>query len=268
MSIKLKNIITFVITVLFLSISQVYAVDTTECFAPGIATDFEAYYSYGWNKDGKAHGFDFLIGGGFTETLSYYIAGAFSKDVPDSGDSFTNIGGFGIGLFWTPYEKEKFISIDILPLLFFEPNDVADDGKSAKPDFKGMSFSCAAEINFIMMEKFQPYIIIGYAGYRNDVETTPDEFESSPDEFPIAAGFMIPAAEGIEVLGQIDWLMNEDSKKWTENERSFTVGVNIMLKDNLELITELSRSLEIIDENGETESPAGWGASIGAIYAL
>lgn len=265
---NLKKIFTLSCISLFIFVSHIYALDTTECFTPGIATDFEAYYSYGWNKDGKAHGFDFLIGGGFTETLSYYIAGAFSKDVPDSGDSFTNIGGFGTGLFWTPYEKGKFISIDILPLLFFEPNDVADDGKSAKPDFNGMSFGCAVEINFMMIEKFQPYLVIGYTGYRNDVETAPDEFESSCDEYPIAAGFMIPAAEGKEILGQIDWCISEDTKKWAECERSLSLGVNVMLNDNLELITELSRSLEIEDENGETESPSGWGVSIGAIYAL
>lgn len=264
----MKPIIATLIITVFSFITRSFAIDTTECFSPGIATDFEAYYSYGWNKEGKAHGLDLLIGGGIMETLSLYISGALSKDIPDRGDSVTCTGGIGTGILWTPYENENLISVDIMPALNFEPNDVDNDGKSVKPDFKGISFCCAVEINFLIIEIFQPYIVLGYTNYRKNVETGPGEFESSCDEYPLAAGFMIPVREGIEVLSQIDWMMNEDSKNWSENERSISAGMNIMLNDNLEITTEIRRSLRIEGENNDTDIPSGWGASIGTIYAL
>ena len=73
---KIRTIIT--ILAFFVALpATLYAVDTTETFAPGIVTDYELYYSYGWNKLGKAHGLEFLIGGGPTESLSYFITGAY-----------------------------------------------------------------------------------------------------------------------------------------------------------------------------------------------
>jgi len=70
------------------------------------------------------------------------------------------------------------------------------------------------------------------------------------------------------MLVQLDWTMNEDSNKWAENERSVALGANILLKDNLELITEIGKSFMIEDEDGNEVSPEGWGIGFGVIYSI
>ena len=158
--------------------------------------------------------------------------------------------------------------MDILPAFTFEPNDVSSDAKSVKPNFEGYSYGGSIELNLMMISMVQPYILAGYTAYKKTEETAPDEFEDSPEEYPLTFGTMIAIKEGIELLAQLDWVLNKDTKKWAETDKSVAVGLNIMLNDNLELITEFGRSLKTEDEDGNEVSPAGWAISVGAIYAL
>lgn len=256
-----------VATLILLSLPG-FALDTTECFAPGIITDLEGYYGYGWDKDGKAHGVEFVIGGGVADNFSYLFSAGFGKIVPDEGDSISVTGGFGAGLIWTPYEKENLMAIDILPAFTFEPNDVSDDMKSVKPNFTGFSYGVAVELNLMISPMIQPYFAFGYTAYKNTEEIADDEYDDSPAEYPLTIGAMMPASKTIEMLVQLDWTMNEDSNKWAENERSVALGVNILLKDNLELITEIGKSFMIEDEDGNEVSPEGWGIGFGVIYSI
>ncbi len=265
---KIQTGYLFFLFLFFVSSTGAFALGTTECFSPGVVTDFEALYSYAWNSDGAGHGMKLLIGGGVSETFSYYLAGAFSKEIPDEGDSVYVIGGFGAGLIWAAYEKEKAFEVNIIPGFVFEPNDLSDDGKTVKPDYKGLSYGAAFELNFMMLNKFQPFFIFGINFNKRNEEIAPDEFEDGATEYPFIVGFMIPIAEGIEFIGQLEWVMNEDTKKWSETERTIAAGVNFALNENLELNTEVNRTLKVEESDGEETDPATWKIGLGVTYAL
>ncbi len=255
-------------TLCLLMTSTSYSIDTTETFAPGAVTDYEGYYAYGWDDSNSAHGLEFLIGGGFTETFSYLVTFGYAQETPDEGDSVSVYGGLGLGLIWTVIDNENALALDILPALTFEPNDVNDEGTSVKPNFQGLSYGAAVELNIMYSSVIQPYIIAGYTGYKDTAEVGDDEYEDDPYDLPLKLGIMVPLGEGMELLAQLDWTLNEDTKAWVETDRSISLGFNMMLTDNLELITEIGMGLKVEDENGNEAAPANTGLGIGAIYAL
>ncbi len=260
-----------IMTVCALSIlmtSTSYSIDTTETFAPGALTDYEAYYAYGWDDSSSAHGLEFLIGGGFTESLSYLVTFGYAQETPDEGDAVSVYGGLGLGLIWIVMADENALALDILPALTFEPNDVNDEGTSVKPNFQGLSYGAAVELNIMYSPVVQPYIIAGYTAYKDTAEVGDDEYEDDPYEIPLTFGVMVPVKEGMEVLAQLDWTLNEDTTAWAETDRSVSIGFNMMLTDNLELITEVGMGLAVEDEDGNEVALASYGIGIGAIYAL
>ncbi|MBN2039391.1 MAG: hypothetical protein JW864_05080 [Spirochaetes bacterium] len=264
---SLKTITAIIFTLLTLC-APAFAIDTTECYSPGIVTHLEAYYNFDWNDEEKTHETELVIGGGILCNLSYLLTAEFSKIAPDEGISTTVTGGFGAGLIWTPYEKENLFSVDILPAFTFEPNDVSDDMKSVKPDFKGFSYGISAELNITTSPMIQPYFILGYTGYKNNEEIAPDEYDDSPAEYPLTIGTSMPATERLEMLVQLEWIMNEDTAVFYRNERYLTLGLNFMLKDNIELLTEINKNYRVKDKSGNEATPEGWGLGIGLIYLL
>ncbi len=272
------------ITALIISMgtTTLFALDTTECFTPGILTDYEAYYGYSWDDDIKTTSGEFLIGGGIAETFSYFATTDIEHENPQGESKIRTYGGFGFGLIWTPIQMENTLEIDLMPEFSLAPNNVSDNGKSITPNFKGYSYGASIEVNITSFSMFQPYFAGGFINYRNTTELDnveyddpvltelmkSEEFADDPYEIPLTIGFMMPVKDGVEFLAQLDWSLNEDTKKWKETDRSAAIGLNVMLIDNLELILEWSKGLIVEDNDGNVVTPRSWGIGIGAIYAL
>ncbi|MDY6934026.1 MAG: hypothetical protein SVZ03_07375, partial [Spirochaetota bacterium] len=186
----IKRLILMTMLTLFADQSLLYALDTTEVFSLGPVTDFEAYYGYDWDNDNKYPSGEFLIGGGITERFSYLIRGVLSQEIHEEGDTIRIFGGVGFGFIWTVKEKENMFAFDMLPAFTFVPNDIADNEKSAKPNFKGFSYGVSIEVNLTMISMLQPYLLAGYTNYNNTAETGDDEFDDDPYEAPLTFGTM------------------------------------------------------------------------------
>lgn len=220
-----------------------FAVDTTECFSKGAFTDFEGYYSFSYGTGGMGHGWNFLVGGGFTDTFSYSL----SFEIANAGSSI-EVGGLGLGFIITVVEMDKF-AMDILPAFSFDAN--SSKGKLTYPNFEAFSGGADLEFNLMMIKAFQPFILAGFSG-SYDAKTEEDSFE-----FPMAVGAMVPVKEGVEFLFQFGWTPTKD-EVWNNVERTVAAGVNAGATENLEVITEigwnfLSQELSL---------------SLGLIYAL
>ncbi|HOO70244.1 MAG TPA: hypothetical protein PK926_00675 [Spirochaetota bacterium] len=221
----------------------VWAVDTTETFSVGAFTDYEAYASLGYGKDGTSYGLEFLVGGGITERFSYYVttgASALDKDI--------SIDFIGLGFIITPVEIEKF-AFDIIPGIAFDANR---GGESfAYPGFDAFTAGITLEFNCMALAGFQPYLLAGFEGSYDYLAD--DDFTYA---FPISVGALFPVKDKVEFLMQFSWSPN-DSSAWMEAEREVAAGVNVMATEELEVISQVG--FEFYAKNFNT--------TLGLIYA-
>jgi hypothetical protein len=225
------------------TLAPLFALDTVETAAVGPLTDFEAYCTNGFAKGGNSHGLDVLIGGGFTESLSYNVSSGFYRQ-----DSQNEIPSIGLGLIWTPYKNDR-IALDLMPSLSADSSKTS--GKTIYPGFKVYTAGLDAEINITISKFIQPYIHAGFH-YSKDFSEKVSIWEA-----PFALGIDFLVNEGTEILIEGDWT-HAKGATWKESERYIAVGFNKKLIENLELITEAGREF----------SNKEYIVMLGLIYAL
>jgi hypothetical protein len=221
-----------------------WALDTTECFSVGAITDFELYGNMNFPEDSREKGIDLLAGGGILPGFSWYVTASAA-----SAGREREIAAPGLGLIWTVLESESF-AMDILPGFALDPHRT--ENRTTYCDGRAFTYGVNLEFNLMALKAFQPYIQTG-------IETS--YIKDSDDKYacacPLALGVMMPVAEKAQLLFQFTWKPT-DADRWKNEEREAAAGLNIMILENLELITEAGYEL--------SEEAAG--VSLGLIYAL
>ncbi|MCP4137876.1 MAG: hypothetical protein GY754_43340 [bacterium] len=236
---KSNSILTIelILFAILLTSSNIFALDTTECFDVGIVTDLEGYYNFSRNKDEQSHSTQIVVGGGPHERLSYTLSTDFSRSEPDEGEATTSVGAIGAGLTWTVIKTNP-IEIDLLPHFTYD----------SRNNFKAWTLGGDMEINFILFKSVQPFIVAGFANSYDDANKW---------SVPVSAGFMIPAGDRYELFAQYS-LTPEQGGKFSTLEKQAAIGFNASVTD----------SLEIISEAGYEFSASDLSLGFGLIYSL
>jgi len=210
----------FFVLALFASITgSLYALDITEPYSKGILTEFEGYCGRTFPKDGNQKNFsEFIVGGGFTESLSYFFSGSAASD-------FKSLESAGFNFIWQFIATDGFTSC-LIPHAAF----IADEDKKLTA-YCGLGADI--EVHLFVLKVIQPYFGAGYS-YTQNRKDADDYFWTAPLFF----GIMVPVGEtGIELFGQFT---AEPCKygTWDTIARYATAGINCQITENLELITE------------------------------
>ncbi len=240
---KTKSMLAILATAISLMGAPAFALDTTETFGVGALTDFEAYYGRSHSSEGRGNGLDLLTGGGITENFSYSVSGGFAE-AADSAE----ISSIGMGLIWTVIGGESFAA-DIMPYGNYTSQKTS--GEMSYPGFENYSVGADLELNFMFFKAFQPYFLAGYS-YDYDSNAEEDSWSA-----PLTLGFMHPVSEGVEFLAQFSATPCK-AGKWDTIDRNISAGINFMLTEKVEGITEA----------GWEMTAKEFSTSIGIIYAL
>ncbi|MCL1864316.1 MAG: hypothetical protein FWF73_00710 [Spirochaetes bacterium] len=218
---------------------NLYALDITEPFSPGIVTDFEGYYGRTFPKEGDQKNFsELIVGGGFTENFSYFFSGSAASD-------FKSVESVGLNLIWQFISTEGFTSC-LIPHAAF----IADDDEKLTAYY---DLGVDIELHLSALEVIHPYLGAGYSYTQNRKESNDYMWT-----IPLYFGIMIPVGKtGIEIFGQFT---AEPCKEgtWDTITRYAAGGINYQIIENLELITEAGYEFT----NKETQ------ISVGLVFAL
>lgn len=223
--------------------TPLFSLDTTETFSKGAITEFEAYYTMNSATEGRSHNLELLTGGGFHESFSWLFTTMITMD----GNN-TEVSGLCFGFTWTVVDNET-LAFDL------QPNGSMDacchSGHISYPTMKLWAFGLDTEFNLKAVPGIQPYFRTGIGG---NYHTDRDELHW---HIPLAVGAMIPLPKKSEFFLQAAWTPEKESP-WSGSERTIALGLNVMTRAGLELITEL----------GWEFSNRNLSLGIGLIYAL
>jgi hypothetical protein len=240
---KTKSMLAILATAVSLMGAPAFALDTTETFGVGVLTDFEAYYGRSHSSEGRGNSLNLLMGGGITENFSYSVSGGFAE-TSDSAE----VSGLVMGLIWTVIGGDSFAA-DIMPYGSYTSQKTS--GEMSYPGFESYSVGADLELNFMFFKAFQPYFLAGYC-YEYDSNTEDGKWSA-----PLTLGVLHPVSEGVEFLAQFSATPCR-AGKWDTIDRSISAGVNFMLTEKVEVITEA----------GWEMTAKEFSTSIGVIYAL
>ena len=210
----------FLALLLFAAITgNLYALEITEPFSPGIITDIEGYYGRTFPKEGAQKNFsEFIIGGGFTENFSYFFSGSAASD-------FKSVESVGLNFIWQFISTENFTSC-LIPHAAF----IADKDEKLTAYY---DLGADIELHLSALKIIHPYLGSGYSYTQNRKES--DDYLWT---IPMYFGIMIPVGEsGIEIFVQFTAEPCKDGT-WNTITRYAAGGINYQITDNLELITE------------------------------
>ena len=199
--------------------SNLFALDITEPFSPGILTDFEGYYGRTFPKEGDQKNFsELIIGGGFTENFCYFFSGSAASD-------FESVESVGLNFIWQFISTDNFSGC-IIPHAAF----VADEEEKLTAYY---DLGADIELSLSALKIIQPYLGAGYSYTKNRKES--DDYTWT---VPLYFGIMVPLGEtGIEFFGQFTAEPCREGT-WETITRYAAGGINYQITENLELITE------------------------------
>jgi len=220
---RLFGILGVMLAALLAGPRPVQAADTTEPFLPGLS-DFEMYATAG-ERDAWAH--SFLLGYGVKERLSVGLTWDRELVVEENADA---LGGF---LLWTFWNRK--VDADLIGQYVYN-----------FPDEAGY-YLPGAEIS-LPNDYLVPYSRLGAAFAHPDY---------GQPGYSALAGLSWPVMDRVEVLAESEWEWESPGAP----EWELALGLNLMLAENLELITEVRRC----DPDAE---PVTWEGTLGIIATL
>jgi len=238
-----KGLPAFVIPVLLaglLSVGSAFALDTAEPFDRGFS-DFEFFFGcagLGLDKGERRLSREVVIGVGITESFS----AAFSYGLESDEYLKSEEDAFATWLFWTALDGERH-DLDLFG--GFET---------------GGGISVGAEFNFDFQRWGFQLVVEDGIGNRGAPENEP------VNRFSIAPLVYFDLVEGkMQLMSQIDRSYNSDASEGEDEltTGAVSLGLNIMLHDSVELITQLDYEVSSDDHVSSLGINIGFVATIG-----
>lgn len=230
MKINLKLKVKLLIGILAVALAPFAAAradDTTEVFEPGLS-DLEGYYSQ--DRD-QQYGYEWVVGYGVNDRISLTWAYGVTQ-----GQEVI-VPSYSAGLFINVLDN--LVALDLMAGMGYEelPRDEGDDPNS---------YSVMTEIT-VPNEIVVPYTRFGYEWV---------DIDSTAAGYPITAGLLFPVYDGVELITGYDWFQYEDND--IREERSASVGLNILLTDEFELISEYRQTLDTEEDKWNSSVTVGF----------
>lgn len=214
------------LTVLALFPRSAPAADTTEPFAPGLS-DLEIYVTHGGRETGYH---SLLVGYGITERWS--IGVAWDRELLSDEPNADGVGGFILGTFW-----HRVVEADLIAQAVYNYPDEAGD------------YLAGLELS-VPNDYLVPYSRLGAAFAHPDHDLP---------GYSAMAGLSWPLHDRIELLVESEWIWpGPAAPDW-----ELALGLNLMLTDDLELITEIRRC-----DPGEKVDPVVYQGTVGIIATM
>lgn len=243
---KLISALAFIIA----GATSAFALDTNEVVSVGVVTDFEAYYGKTFGQEGsEGNNLEFTMAGGILESLSWFLGASFIHG--NEAEPKNSFDSLGFNLLWTPLAMDAF-EFDIMPNVGIESTKErpAVDPKISYPNGDKWTFGVDFEFNLTALSLIQPYLQFGFDMNYN-AHPPKDSNDKAGDsllwEIPLALGAVVPVTDTVEFLVQFstgvktDW--NDEGKakvaKWSEMDKTLGCGLNFMITERLEGLTEV-----------------------------